>query len=296
MAVVDGYLITCCTSDHTVSVFDLATSKRLDSLVVPGADVDFVVSNGKLIFLYDGFQRVVHVISLFGKGKSHAVQLWEVSNSLKIKGTEQVRSFHVGKSEHRSLLAVLFENETIRLYDVKKEPELVHTVLNEKIRTNAICLASTLKSIFLVSATFDPNPSVLRCSFDTKWSFEREAQLKAGSEELVTISNSRGGIVCRNAKNQIHVFGSTNNDGWSLQKWKDQPNLKCEGSCKISVCGNFIAWSQKRKLSIYNHSQHTEELDLPFGIAEFEWTDQGEIMARVDGDGNIYRIKKTLKK
>jgi hypothetical protein len=103
------------------------------------------------------------------------------------------------------LVGFFFGSGVCQLYDAKLG-KLVHTIANEKFRTNGLALIGFDNHVLALLATFDPSLSVLKCVLDAggSWQFERAAQIKTmQSEELMDVVGNTGGVVVRSKDGKV---------------------------------------------------------------------------------------------
>jgi len=178
------------------------------------------------------------------------------------------------------------------LYDAKTS-KLVHTILNEKIRTNALALVQGGESFILcLVATFDPSLSVLKCACrDGAWEFERAPQIKTGqAEELTDVFASKAGLLITSKDGLCHAFSAA--EQYTLSRWKAP--FSSLGRLKLSPCGKFVVSVSGQRCSFWNKQLVEQALNLPWSAADFWFVESTHILLTVPGDANVYKIENPL--
>jgi hypothetical protein len=285
----EANVVVTCSSDHVVRVF--REHKSAAHLAVPGSPMyDFVAVAGAAVFAYEGFESAVHVFGLVPAKGEHAEHLRQVSKIAVAAPSKKdvVKSMCAARLSHGALVGLLFQSGVVHLYDAKSG-KLVHSVPNEKIRTNGLALVPTADALVVLIATFDPACSVQQCKHvgEGAWSFERLPQLKAGGEELIDVQASAAGVALRGKDGQCFV--STVAEQFTVTRWKGP--IAVTGKCKVSRCGKFASAIGSKRVEFFNKQLQCKPVPLPWAIADLWWLGSGSVVVSVAGDSNVYEIK-----
>ncbi len=291
----DEINVVTCSADHVVRLF--RERRCVAQVTVPGAAFDFVAVSGAAVFAFEGFEAAVHVLGIVqGKELRPASRMAIVAPTPR----DVVRSMSVARGNGGALVGLLFASGVSQLYDARSG-RLVHTVPNDKIRTNALSLVGLPDAgpVLALIATFDPACSVLRCRHggDGAWTFERDPQLKAGQEELVDVHACAGGVVVRDKEGKeggmCHTYSAASD--YTLTRWKGPfPAAGPAGRCRIAPCGKFVCSVSGKKLLVYNKQLKAAAMDLPWSAADVWWAGSGAIVVSAAGDANVYEYRNPL--
>lgn len=289
----DDDRLVLCTSDHHVR---LVGADRCSAAVAVANSVNFdaVLLSGQAVFAVDGFEGCIHVFGIV-KGSS-ALELRAVSQLPLVLPTkkELVRSVRVARAGGATLVGVQFQSGVTQLYDARSA-SLVHTISNEKIRTNSFALVADKSAVFVLLGTFDTALSVVKCRFGPGgWTFAREPQLKVGGQdEVERVSASVGGIACI-VKGQVWAFSASVSaaDEWAVVRWKGPIGGAPAVEAKVSPCGKFVAKLAGGVVSVWNKQLAERTVHVPqLNVVDVHWWNDGDLVLIASGDASVYGVR-----